>query len=395
MKTPSLRVNTYFHTIVLAIVLLAISGTSEDSSVRAGSLNGFNYTVSGSGAIATGCTSNCPASLIIPSTLDGLPVVGIGEAAFAGKGLTSVEIPDSVTNINPSAFEGNSLRSVKIGASVQQIGAAAFRQNDLRSITIPNSVVSIGAQSFQWNRSLTIVSIGTSVQTIGERAFDQTSLSTLALPNSIRTIGDRAFYGLALTSVRFGTGVERIGYQAFEVNRLTSLVLPASIVYLDAFAFGTNQLKSVKFLGDAPPDVSFVFDNNDELYSISRVVSAAGWGAEWGGKRVVIADQPVAASIKPNITGTSLVGKTLTAAKGTWTGYPTPTFTYQWYACSTAVSAARTTIPSTCKKITGATRSTFKLASAQRGKYVAVFVTGKSLRTAASSWLSVTTLKVK
>jgi hypothetical protein len=75
--------------------------------------------------------------------------------------------------------------------------------------------------------------------------------------------------------------------------------------------------------------------------------------------------------------------------------YPTPTFTYQWYACTTAVSAARTTVPSTCKKITGATRSTFKLTSAQRGKYVAVFVKGTSLRTTATTWLSKSTAKVK
>jgi hypothetical protein len=109
----------------------------------------------------------------------------------------------------------------------------------------------------------------------------------------------------------------------------------------------------------------------------------------------MIADARATATVKPTVTGTSTVGKTLTAAKGTWTGYPTPTFTYQWYACTTAVSAARTTVPSTCKKITGATRSTFKLTSAQRGKYVAVLVKGTSLRTTATTWLSKTTAKVR
>jgi hypothetical protein len=52
-------------------------------------------------------------------------------------------------------------------------------------------------------------------------------------------------------------------------------------------------------------------------------------------------------------------------------------------------------VPSTCKKITGATRSTFKLTSAQRGKYVAVLVKGTSLRTTATTWLSKTTAKVR
>jgi hypothetical protein len=89
------------------------------------------------------------------------------------------------------------------------------------------------------------------------------------------------------------------------------------------------------------------------------------------------------------------VGNTLTANPGTWDGPATPTLAYQWYACTKAVTAARTTVPSTCKKITGATRSTFKLTSAQRGKYVAVLVKGTSLRTTATTWLSKTTAKVR
>jgi hypothetical protein len=52
-------------------------------------------------------------------------------------------------------------------------------------------------------------------------------------------------------------------------------------------------------------------------------------------------------------------------------------------------------VPSTCKKITGATRSTLKLTSAQRGKYVTVLVTGTSAGTTRTTWLSKTTTKIK
>lgn len=62
----------------------------------------------------------------------------------------------------------------------------------------------------------------------------------------------------------------------------------------------------------------------------------------------------------PSITGTAKVGRVLTANRGTWT--PTPTsYTYKWYADG--------------KLITGATRSTFTLTSAQRGKRITVKVT--------------------
>jgi hypothetical protein len=174
------------------------------------------------------------------------------------------------------------------------------------------------------------------------------------------------------------------------------VTIPNSVTSIGNYAFERNLLTSVTFLGNAPTaGGSDVLNSNSGLASVKRPYAATGWGSTWGGKTVVIADARATATVKPTVTGTSTVGKTLTAAKGTWAGYPTPTFTYQWYACTTAVSAARTTVPSTCKKITGATRSTFKLTSAQRGKYVAVLVKGTSLRTTATTWLSKTTTRVK
>jgi hypothetical protein len=195
----------------------------------------------------------------------------------------------------------------------------------------------------------------------------------VVIPNSVISIGYDSFYGNLLTTVTIGNSVTSIGNNAFNSNHLTT----------------------VTFLGNAPTAGIDVFANNSGLTSVTRSSTATGWDTTWGEQSVVIADARATATVKPTVTGTSTVGRTLTAAKGTWTGSPTPTFTYQWYACTKAVSVARTTVPSTCKKITGATRSTFKLTSTQRGKYVAVFVKGTSLRTTATTWLSKTTARIR
>jgi ribosomal protein L11 len=63
----------------------------------------------------------------------------------------------------------------------------------------------------------------------------------------------------------------------------------------------------------------------------------------------------------PKITGTAKVGKKLTAKAGTWS--PKPTLSYQWYAGGS--------------KIKGATKSTFKVTSKQKGKKITVKVTAK------------------
>jgi hypothetical protein len=39
----------------------------------------------------------------------------------------------------------------------------------------------------------------------------------------------------------------------------------------------------------------------------------------------------------PQISGSSFIGSTLTTTNGQWIGYPTPTFTYQWYRGNTPI----------------------------------------------------------
>ena len=344
---PTRRIVSAALALLLAVSFVAPSGA------RAASAGGFEYTVAGGVATVTGCTSTCLTTLVIPATLGGYSVTSIDVSAFANNNLTTVSIPNSVTGIGAYAFQTNSITTVTIGSSVTTIGESAFYGNALTTVTIPNSVTTIGASAFadELIPTLTTVTIGNSVTSIGHQSFYNNNIETLTIPASVASIG------------------------------------------FEAFAF--NALTSVTFLGDAPTDGGDVFRINNSLTSVTRSHTATGWGTFWAYQPVVIADASATATVRPTVTGTAKVAKTLTAA-GTWTGYPTPTFTYQWYACTKKASAAIATVPlKKCKKIKGATGGTFKLKSAQRGKYVAVFVTGTSLGTTATTWLSKTTTKVK
>ena len=69
----------------------------------------------------------------------------------------------------------------------------------------------------------------------------------------------------------------------------------------------------------------------------------------------------------PTITGTPVVGQTLTASQGAWTGTAPITYGYQWERCDTVGGG--------CASITGATGQTWKLTSASVGHTIRVSVT--------------------
>jgi hypothetical protein len=73
---------------------------------------------------------------------------------------------------------------------------------------------------------------------------------------------------------------------------------------------------------------------------------------------------------EPSISGVPLVGNTLTLARGTWSGTPPITYTYQWQRCDPNGGS--------CNAIGGATQTTYELTSSDVGNTIRVRVTAKN-----------------
>lgn len=242
----------------------------------------FEYVVPEDGtAQITGCNNYEAQALEIPAELDGLKVTGINVGAFwLCTSLTSITIPDGVTDIGNAAFSDcERLTSITIPDSVTRIGDGAFGLClSLTSIAIPDSVTDVGSNPFEHCKALQTITVspdhpalemidgvlfgkadkrlicypcaftadsyaipqGTEI--IGEDAFAGCkNLASITIPEGVTRIGDAAFYNCdGLMSITIPESVTRIGDHAFYgCGSLTSIAIPESVTRIGKFAFGS------------------------------------------------------------------------------------------------------------------------------------------------------------
>jgi len=296
-----------------------------------------------------------------------------GDGVFAGKGLTSVKLPAKVTYIGMSSFRDNLLGTVSIPAGVTVIRDFAFSGNDLTSVTMSPVVEKIGYWAF-YDNQLTSVTLPNSLVYIGARAFKYNRLTSVTIPGSVGTIEGEVFAYNWLTSVTIGSGVTEISTGAFEGNRLTAVTIPASVNSIKYDAFNRNPLTSALFVGPAPTVTTnnrngpFGTPTGKILYYLAA--NAAGFTSPWNGYTTTVMKTFTTAP-SPTITGTKASGSTLTSVAGTWNPSVGVTFSYVWSRAATS-GGAKTAI-------SGATSKTYKLVTADKGKYITVTVTASKV----------------
>jgi hypothetical protein len=217
----------------------------------------FNY-VTIDGAVTVGGYTGPAGPVTIPDTLDGLPVIGIGYSGTTGfDSLTSVVIPNSVTNIDDYAFYGSNLRSVTIFSSSLRIGSQAFGAClSLTNVTINGVVSSIGYGAFNRCTSLVTFAIPTSVTSIEDATFGScSSLAAITIPAGITNIGQYAFYEcFSLTNVTLPINLTRLGTYAFAYCfSLSNVLVPASVASIgDLALYSCHRMDAITVDGANP-----------------------------------------------------------------------------------------------------------------------------------------------
>ena len=180
----------------------------------------------GNSVTVTGCQNTCPATLVIPDTIDSYTVTRIADSGFRAQSLISVVLPKSLLAIDGSAFADNQLTKVEIPRQVNRIGAASFANNEIESVE-----------------------------------FNHTYYQD-----------------------RDSVGPTRIESGAFYNNRLSKVTITPRIDKIESSAFAANGLTLVQFLGDRPTmpsgEASSPFLENPDL-NVITYCSYVRWGLNW------------------------------------------------------------------------------------------------------------------
>lgn len=211
--------------------------------------------------------------VLIPSEIGGFPVTALADKAFYEKHVTTVVVPDSVTEIGDLCFSGDnyllsltlpdglaelsygalescySLMDFELPKGLKTIGAGALQAIFyLTHLTIPAGVTDIEQMNFLMMHGLEEVSVaegGTSFTYDAENGLLMTAdkarllhcffhlapQKEIILPEGMKTIDPFAFhYDVTVEKIVLPEGAETIGLLAFGIcPKLTEIVIPQSV----------------------------------------------------------------------------------------------------------------------------------------------------------------------
>ena len=190
-------------------------------------------------------------SIVIPETIEGIPVIGIGS----------------------KAFKSTSITDIKIGENIRKIGKQAFYKcKKLSSVTWSHKCDVIPADCFFECSNLTQFDFS-DIKKVDRAAFYESGLKEVCLPENIEVVSGWAFFECKkLSSVIWNckcdvipaycfvgcsnltqfdfTNIKRIETRAFRGSGLTSVTLNKETAVEQCCFVQCNDLKKVEWLSD-------------------------------------------------------------------------------------------------------------------------------------------------
>ena len=197
------------HVVQGNLDLWAVFVKKSSTGTTAGGMLSYTFDEAKGGYTITGTTS-ATGAIVIPSTINGAPVVEILAGAFKDN--------TSITSIDLSG-----------ATNLKTIGNVAFGFTNIKELTIPGNVETVG----RWIVEGCSLTIEEGVKTLSESSFYGAAVKTIKIPSTITDIPAYCFEDSAIESIELHNGITSIGDAAFmNCSNLTALTIPGSVTHI-------------------------------------------------------------------------------------------------------------------------------------------------------------------
>ena len=293
-----------------------------------------------------------------------------GEAAQAYCAITVSATPSAPLTGTLTVTTNHGVITIPVSASIAEPPIASHKPTISGNATVGSTVTAVpgawasgAAFTYQWLRNGSEISGATGVSYKAVAADRGKALSVAVTGSKAgytsvtqTSAGVTVGYGTLMTAKPTISGTAKVGR--------TLTAKPGA--WTSGTAFTYQWLRNGASISGATK-VTYVPTASDRGKKLTVRVKGtlSGYTSVTATSASVTVGYGTITTAKPTITGTAKVGKKLTAHPGTWkAGAKKPTLKYQWYASGA--------------KISGATKSTYTLKSAQAGKKITVKVTGSA-----------------
>jgi hypothetical protein len=201
-------------------------------------------------------------------------VTRIGGFAFRQcTGLKKLTLPDSLSILEEETFSNSCFETVELPENMTAIPKKLFSEDKnvtsektLTSIVIPDSVTEIGEGAFEDCSRLEHIVLSKNLTSIGAHAFACCKLKELELPDNVTEIGEAAFAFCPIQKINLPTKIKCLPRRVFRSAKLTELEIPANISTIEFSAFRDNyELKRIKVDSEKITISEYAFCNCSKL----------------------------------------------------------------------------------------------------------------------------------
>ncbi len=276
----------------------------------------YTYELAEDGAVITDYkTDDIPQTLILPSYINGHPVVSIGrnalnnsENAWDGDKVITLILPSTLQRVEEEAFQCcHSVGTIVFPASIEVIPEGCFSHVTAQILvdamnpwyTVQDGcLIDLRTQTLlysAWREENTEVTLP-HVKRIGEGGLENLcSASGFVLPDTLHSIGPYAFYGCSILELSIPDSVTVLDEYALSyIEELQRVRLPRNLTELPAYCFQYSRLQEIEIPQSVTSIGEYAFEGaRFTSVTLPALVSFVGYGA--------FDDDVIITSLNPNV----------------------------------------------------------------------------------------------